>query len=88
MTYYGIGVDGDWLFNISQSPEGEAFMKRVRQMKGMVGVADRWFHNYAVILFTKRIEAECARIRLSKEYRDRIYLLVVKAEGDEIKNDY
>lgn len=86
MTYYGIGIDTGWLFSLNDE-QSEKVGNRLKMLKP-VGTAASKFHNYTVLLFKKRIDAECARIRLNWEFPNKIYGLVVRAEGGEIKNDY
>lgn len=87
MTYYGIGIDTEWLIRIANTPEGVKVKQRISRLKGFVGIADKAFHNYTVLLFNTRLEAECARLHLKREDYN-IYNIILKVSGDEIKNDY
>lgn len=86
MTYYGVGIDTAWLYSIIGTPKEKEFGERVQKFSGLVGTADKVFGRYTVLLFNRRIEAECARIRLYHEGID-VYGLIVKAEGGVLKND-
>lgn len=87
MTYYGVGIDTDWLMSIANKPESVKFKERINRLKGVVGIARKAFHKYTVLLFETRFEAECARFHLLREGYN-IYGVILKLLGDEFKNDY
>lgn len=86
MTYYGIGIDTNWLYSLDNTDQADKVGARLKKLKP-VGTAAQKFHNYTVLLWNKRIDAECAKMVLTREGYP-MYSVTLRVEGGNIKNDY